>query len=561
MSDASVSAAGDLLAALVQAVPADQELPSSVETAVLRWLGRPGDESGSTAVLLELVKRKRLSPELRRRLGACSQVAVKAAWLSRDDHPQGYVSGQLAKEKRAKVLSAVIRSDNASLDLLRVASRDVRRMVQEAMLSRSDLPDDLLVEALVHTVVKPRTYSLRQVVSEWTSRRSDLVPLVVGRISDPETKVRLWVKHRSQFSTDQLTVLLESTVAPALLSHIDIMGGVGDSTRYSYWNAPETPLWMYAEAEVLFALVTSPAWVPSQTPRMLQALDQVSRKAGWVAASWQPNTYVSPVAQFLTKGHRTRLNPTPDELEMAHHAVFGPLDRLEELLEERSGSVGRQAAALARVSDVDVLMAALKDTAPGRSPEPEVVAAVLANAALTLSEMAKVDLSGNMHGLADGLSVEVLSAVAAQVWRRWQEDPDAAASLLLRFDHALVENLASQRVFVEPQFAPLASGLLKALKSAVGSESVSSLPWGLRNRVAEVVHLAGGSPLAGQLLSALPFTDLRWILQMGDSAELASAAAALLDKVSDDEQWETLLGLSETFRGSLYDLVELSAAV
>lgn len=136
-------------------------------------------------VLVQLVRREDLAPKARRVIEASPRAAAKAAWLSRTDHPAGYVEAAIDKEKRVTVLAAVAAHPDASDELIEALSRARRTKVSEAILGRDAAPDAALVNACASILDLGASMNYKQsyIASRVLLERAELLEDIVNSIT------------------------------------------------------------------------------------------------------------------------------------------------------------------------------------------------------------------------------------------------------------------------------------------------------------------------------------------------------------------------------------------
>lgn len=130
-------------------------------------------------VLANLAKRTDLAAGARSIIEKCDRAAVKAAWLSRADHPAGYIEQAVAKEKRVTVLAAVAGHSDASAPLLSALAKRDLVPVATALLGRTELDvDDAAIAVWTLIDARNTNYKQSDVLLKAIRMRQDLQPVL-----------------------------------------------------------------------------------------------------------------------------------------------------------------------------------------------------------------------------------------------------------------------------------------------------------------------------------------------------------------------------------------------
>lgn len=111
-------------------------------------IGLKDKTNNGSALLVALAGRNDLSDDVRALIEACPRAAVKVAWLSRTDHPEGYVEKAVAKEKRVTILAEAAAHPNSAAALVDALSHVDSVKVAVAVLSREGISDQAKVNAM-----------------------------------------------------------------------------------------------------------------------------------------------------------------------------------------------------------------------------------------------------------------------------------------------------------------------------------------------------------------------------------------------------------------------------
>lgn len=227
-----------------------QSVSEQMQAEMVRLAGTTKSAAGDR-VLARLARRTDITAATRTAVEKSPRAAVKSAWLSRTDHPSGYVEAAIAAETRVTVLKAVAEHEDTSPEMLTMLAKTQSRQVAQAILARSDAPAEAATSAMSTLLAcyANLSYADKSQVAAWSTAHQDTWEQVVATVTDKVALSELITSRGIHIPASQV-----ARIAQIVLGSWQAEFDPNDS--YAYYDTPNRRL-----GQACAALLESPAWV------------------------------------------------------------------------------------------------------------------------------------------------------------------------------------------------------------------------------------------------------------------------------------------------------------
>lgn len=463
-------------------------------------------------ILSHLARRADLDDETRKILENSSRAAVKAAWLSRTDHPPGYVEAAIAKEKRVTVLATVAAHPDAGPSLLTALAASPSTKVAVEILKRDDSPHEARVKAAQVLVGQdkdlnyPQAYLLTSVMDADRTVGTD----AVAGLDSPTW----WVLDNMAWAipADQL--------------------GAYTALVLAKWEKDLDP-------------ATATRWSRTVSHRYPRALSALIGHPNWDTSS-DLDRELANVAQRL-KTLSIAYADSVEQCRIRHHGT----DKEKQELRRKEAETSALLESARTTSDTTEILRLLS------LDRQDVLDVLAGNENVTLDHLLDSEVTRSWNGVDNGVLLTALGA------RGYDPVELAAAWLVLTrasfsaLPEDVLEPLAEEDI---PEVGRLAAEYLQT-RAACANERANSWStfWLLTNRLDDERALEGAIP-------QMSVSDLSELLNRSYSERPKAIAGQALAKLLStelhtDQAWETFIALAAQSEGAITEALAVARAL